>query len=84
MNIKPVDFLEARASLNYCQKVFNFEMTDEMYTFHIYNIAMQLSLISNRSEAGIQHMAEQGEFLDIMLDFKDRYWEIVNNSNNHS
>lgn len=77
MNIKPADYLEARASIDYLSQVFNLELSDETYTFHIYNLAMQLSLISNRPDNAITYMATKDNFLETMESFKDKYWEMV-------
>ena len=80
MNIKSINFLEARASVNYLSEVFDLELSEEMYRFHIYNLALQLSFISNGSSGLIDHIAQQDDFIEIMGNFRDRYLELMQGS----
>lgn len=78
MDIETLDFMHAKSAVDYMKQVFQIELDDEIYAFHIYNVAFQLSLSSGMSEALREHMANKDDFLENIKAFSDRYWEMIN------
>jgi len=77
MDIQPISFLTAKSSLDYFVKVFDLELNDELYKFHLYNLALQISMFQIRPEAALNKMAEDKGYQEMITDFADRYWELM-------
>ena len=82
MDIQPRAFLHAKQSIDYFTKVFEIDLDEDLYKFHIYNLAVVLNMQVVASDGLIDRMAAKDNFLDIINDFSDEWSYMYNNSHN--
>lgn len=78
MNIQPRAFLLAKQSTDYFLKVFDVEIEDELYKFHIYNLAVILNMQVTGSDKMIEHMANRDNFREEIETFHESWANMFN------
>jgi hypothetical protein len=79
MDIKPMDFLLARQAVDYSLQVFGIDIEEQLYMFHIYNLALILSLRTGRPESVQELLVQQDQkFLEKISAFSKTFWAMKN------
>jgi hypothetical protein len=84
MHIKPISFLQAKQAADYFAQVFQEELPEQLYRYHIYNLAILMNNYSHFSDGAIEHIAGKDNFLTDIEGFADTWGEMTNLASGNS